>query len=225
MAFTHIIHLADIHVRNGDTIKSRFNEYLTVFERLYQDLSSFQPIIDKNTLVIIAGDLFHDKLKIESCGLHLINYVLQRLGSLAPVIIIRGNHDYRQEYPSEPDLIQSLLVNPIPNVTYLNNTDHFIIKNIGFGLVSIQDALLAGSTSGINPELPSFPDPSYFDNQKVDHKIALFHGTINKTKLENGTTANNFYPKDWFKCYDAVILGDVHLQQVIGAKQITNSSP
>ena len=221
---SNIIHISDLHVRSGDTFKSRYDEYLSVFNRLCDDLTTFQPIIQNKTIIVIAGDIFHDKLKIESCGLHLVNHLLQRLSSLAPVIIIRGNHDYRQEYPNEPDLIQSLLVNPIKNVTYYNKTGHYIFENIGFGLVSIQDALLSGSSSGITDKLPNFPDPSYFQDKGVDYTISLFHGTVTNTKLENGfeSSKHSTYPKEWFKGYDAVILGDIHLQQVHGAKIITH---
>ena len=224
MSFSHIIHIADLHIRNGDTNKSRFYEYNTVFDRLIQDLSHFQPILDKTTIILIAGDIFHDKLKIESCGLQLINTFLHSLSLLAPVIIIRGNHDYRQEFPDEPDLIQSLLYNPIDNVHYWNQDGHYILGNIGFGLVSIQNALMSGNTSGITNELPTVPDPTYFNDttNKVDHKFALFHGPIGKTKLQNGTTImkHHSYPIEWFKGYDAALLGDIHLQQVNNCSKI-----
>jgi DNA repair exonuclease SbcCD ATPase subunit len=217
MKFSHIIHIADLHIRSGDTNKSRFHEYNTVFKRLIEDLSTFTPILEKKTIILIAGDIFHDKLKIESCGLQLINTFLQSLSALAPIVVIRGNHDYRQEFPNEPDLIQSLLYNPIQNVHYWNQDGHYTLGNIGFGLVSIQNALMSGNTSGIATELPNFPDPTFFDdNELIDHTIALFHGPIGKTKLQNGTNVlkHHSYPLEWFKGYDSILLGDIHLQQV-----------
>lgn len=222
---THIIHLADLHIKTGDTFKSKYDEYETVFKNLFEDLSNFIPIIQNKAIIIIAGDIFHNKLKIESPGLKLVLTFLKNLGSISPVYIIRGNHDYRQEYPNEPDLIESLFSIDIPNVTYWNNTGHFIVSNIGFGLVSIQDALLKGNTSGITPELPNFPDPKYFDKYpQIKHKIALFHGAITKTKLPNGMIMDekHTYPLQWFKGYDSVILGDIHLQQLHGVSQIKN---
>jgi DNA repair exonuclease SbcCD ATPase subunit len=219
----HLIHLADLHIRTGDTFKSKYDEYEIVFNRLFEDLSNHPKIIQKNAIIIIVGDIFHNKLKIESAGLKLVFTFLKNLGSISPVIIIRGNHDYRQEYPNEPDLIESVLSNDIPNVNYWNKTGHYILSNIGFGIVSIQDALLKGNPSGITPKLPKFPDPKYFDKYpQINHRIALFHGAITKTKLPNGMLMDekHTYPLEWFEEYDAVILGDIHLQQLHGVNQI-----
>lgn len=223
---THIIHIADLHVRTGDTQKSKYDEYEIVFKRLYDDLSTYEPILQKKTIIIIAGDIFHNKLKIESPGIKLVLTFLKNLGSLTNVYIIRGNHDYRQEYPNEPDLIESLFSIDIPNVTYWNNTGHFIVSNIGFGLVSIQDALMKGASSGITLELPQFPDPIYFDKfPDIKHKIALFHGAISKTRLPTGMIMDDkqTYPIEWFKGYDSIILGDIHLQQLHNVKMNLNN--
>lgn len=220
---TQIIHIADLHIRAGDTAKSRYLEYELVMSRIVEDLSSYEYILNKQALIIIAGDIFHHKLKIESPGLKLSLQFIQGLAKLAEVFIIRGNHDYKQAYPDEPDLIESLLSIDIPNVTYLNKTGHYKVHNIGFGLVSIQDALFSGNTQGITPNLPTFPVSTFFDNDlTIQHKIALFHGPISKTKLPNGMEImeSHSYPLEWFKGYDSVMLGDIHLQQVNNSKRI-----
>ena len=220
---THIVHIADLHIRTGDSTKSRYQEYSCVFDNLYQDLSTFQPIIEHRCIIVIAGDLFHNKLKIESPGLKLILKFLENLASLCDIFVIKGNHDYRQDCPSEPDLVESLLSINIKNVHYIDKTSHVIHKNVGFGIVAIQDALLSGNTSGINHELPDFPDATYFDSfPNVQHRIALFHGAVSKTKLPNGNVmeGHNTYPLEWFRGYDIKILGDIHLQQVHDAARI-----
>ena len=223
---THIIHISDLHIRTGDSTKSRYDEYSIVFDNLYRDLAVYEPIQQHQALIVIAGDLFHHKLKIESPGLKLILNLLKKLASLADVIIIKGNHDYRQDSPSEPDLVESVLSVKVDGVYYINNTGHHIHKNIGFGVVAIQDALLSGNTSGINPTLPRFPPVEYFDDfPHVQHKIALFHGTVSNTTLQNGrvisNVGHNSYPLEWFKGYDLKILGDIHLQQVHDADPLT----
>lgn len=218
---THIIHLADLHIRTGNLASSRYLEYETVFQRFVEDIRSFPPVQHGSALILIAGDVFHHKLKIESPGIKLILSFLHNLAKLAPVVIIRGNHDYRQDFPDEPDLIQAILATDIPNVTYINTTGHHVIHNLGLGIVSIQDALWAGNTAGIAPELPSFPDPSVFPAH-IDHKLALFHGPIAKTKLPNGNVMQDkhAYPLEWFQGYDAILLGDIHLQQVHDANRL-----
>lgn len=220
---THIIHIADLHIRAGDTAKSRYSEYEIVMNRIIEDMSLYKPILNKQAIIVIAGDIFHHKLKIESPGLKLSLQFISGLAKLCEVYIIRGNHDYKQAYPDEPDLIESLLSVDIPNVTYLNKTGHYKVHNIGFGLVSIQDALFSGNTQGITPDLPEFPDPSFFDDSSnIQHKIALFHGPVSKTRLPNGMEImeNHSYPIEWFKGYDSIMLGDIHLQQVNNSKRI-----
>jgi len=224
---TQIVHLADLHIRAGDTAKSRYSEYELVMNRIIEDLSSYEPILNKKAIIMIAGDIFHHKLKIESPGLKLSLQFISGLAKLTEVYIIRGNHDYKQAYPNEPDLIESLLSNDIPNVTYLNKTGHYKVHNIGFGLVSIQDALFSGNTQGITSNLPEFPTPQYFDDDsEIQYKIALFHGPVSKTRLPNGMEImdSHSYPIEWFKGYDSIMLGDIHLQQVNNSKRVDITS-
>lgn len=207
-----IVHLADLHIRSGNNALSRYEEYSTVFERIVVDVSTLAA--DKSTIIIIAGDVFHHKLRIESPGIKLILRFLKALAKIAPVYVIRGNHDYKQENPSEPDLIESILAVGLENVTYLSETGSYkLAENLGVGLVAIQDALMAGNTCGITNELPPFPAPP----QDVDVTLALFHGPVSRTRLQNGTIMEgaNTYPLEWFgKGYDAIMLGDIHVQQV-----------
>ena len=206
-----IVHISDLHIRSGDKSACRFDEYMSVFNNLYNTLS-IEGVCD-DTIVIITGDLFHNKSKIESAGIVLFYSLIGRLAQLASVFIIQGNHDYRQDQHDTPDLISALLHEKVvPNVYYLDTTAHYIIGNIGIGLVSIKDALKAGDTCGQEEELPEFPDPSDFNDVKT--KIALFHGTVNGCTLQNYAKSPTGYPMEWFKGYDLTLLGDVHLQQL-----------
>ena len=218
----NIIHISDIHIRTGDSKKSRYDEYITTFNNLYDSISHQQSIIDKTAIIVITGDMFHDKNRIGPSGIKIAVYLLQKLSTLADVIVIRGNHDYRQDHPTEPDMISALMSYDIPNVYYLDKTGVHMHKNIAMGLVAIQETLLYGSTSGINAQLPPFPDPS---NSQATYKVALFHGTITGCTLQNGTThTRDGYPISWFQGYDAILLGDIHLQQVNRATKIISPS-
>lgn len=217
----NIIHISDIHIRTGDSNKSRYNEYINVFNNLYESIALQPSIINKSAVIVITGDIFHDKNKIGPSGIKIATYLLQKLSTLADIIIIRGNHDYRQDFPNEPDMISALISYKIPNVYYLDTSGIHIHKNISFGLVTIQETLLYGSTSGITNNLPNFPKPE----SSTNYKIAMFHGTINGTTLQNGLqTTLHGYPIEWFQNgYDAILLGDIHLQQVKRASIIDNT--
>jgi DNA repair exonuclease SbcCD ATPase subunit/DNA repair exonuclease SbcCD nuclease subunit len=217
----NIIHISDIHIRTGDTTKSRYDEYINVFDNLYDSISQQPSILNKSAVIVITGDIFHDKNKIGPAGIKIATYLLHRLSSLATVLIIRGNHDYRQDFPTEHDMISALISYNIPNVIYLDKSGLHNYKNISFGLVAIQETLLFGSTSGIKGVLPDFPHP---ENSNTQYNIALFHGTIVGTTLQNGSKSIlDGYPIEWFKGYDAILLGDVHLQQINRASIIENT--
>jgi len=212
----HIIHLSDIHIRAGNQDKSRYEEYVTVFNRLFLSVGALPHLHE--SLIIITGDLFHHKNKVEPYALKLALYLLSGLAPLAPVYLIRGNHDYRQDIPHELDMISALMSHSIPNVTYLDKTGTYYHGQVGMGLVAIQDTLLYGSTSGIAAELPMFPCPNDIvglNDIECKYKIALFHGTISGTKMSSATGHSlHGYPIDWFQGFDAILLGDIHLQQV-----------
>jgi DNA repair exonuclease SbcCD ATPase subunit len=216
----NIIHISDIHIRSGDSKKSRYDEYISVFNNLTESISHQPSILNKSAVIVITGDIFHDKNRIGPSGIKVATYLLQKLSTLATVIVIRGNHDYRQDHPTEHDMISALISYNIPNVIYFDTTDIHKFQNISFGLTAIQETLLYGSTSGISNNLPPFPVPS----DKNLYKVALFHGTINGCTLQNGSkTTRDGYPIDWFQGYDAILLGDIHLQQINRASIIDNA--
>ena len=205
-----IIHLADLHIRCGLSDKSRYLEYHNVFTNIVNDLATYPAVVAKNAVIVIAGDIFHHKLTIHSPGIKLFLEFASRLASLAHVYVIRGNHDYRQDIPDEPALISALLGIGIPGVSYIDNTCTVLVDDdIGFGICAIQNTLHRGNTSGICSELPPFPDPSEFP-ANIKKKIAIFHGSVASSNEHTQST----YPISWFNGYDAVILGDIHVQQV-----------
>lgn len=217
----NIIQISDIHIRIGDQSKSRYDEYCSAFSRLRETLQLHPSIIQHTAVIAIMGDVFHHKNKLEPCGLELAVKLLQGLAELAPVIVIRGNHDYRQDLPSERDMITALMSYSIPNVSYLDTTGLHTFDNLTIGVVAIQDTLLYGATSGISRDLPPFPLPT--QHHEGHYNVAMFHGSITGSTLQNGMSLSptlHGYPIDWFKDYDAILLGDIHVQQIHRANAI-----
>lgn len=201
-----LIHLSDIHIRTGDREHSRYDEYLCVFERTIQRISGLDKIKEGVAVVVITGDIFHVKCKVESSGLHLYTYLIKGLSALCPVYIIPGNHDIRQDAPEIPDMISGFFpetkdvsVHVDGNVAMIAKTGKYCIGDVGFGVVDIRDALLSGAGTGRAIELPIFPIPE----SKI--KVALFHGTIHDEYS---------YPLSWFNGFDYGLFGDIHKQQV-----------
>lgn len=211
---THIFHIADLHIRRGDYHKARIAEYRAVFDGFLVEIAEHEAIKAGTALIIIAGDVFHDKYRIESEGLLLFIDFINRALELAPILVICGNHDYLQDSPEATDLIASVIgAFKGQRVYYLNQTDHYRFGQVGIGLVSIKDTLRTTARSGIVDELPPFPSAAKFGS-KITRKIALFHGSISQSALPNECSILGGYPLEWFKGYEFGIFGDNHKQQL-----------
>lgn len=211
MTYKYIIHLADIHIRTGTETYSRYYEYLTVFENLKKSLLS-NKINKDNSIILVAGDIFHNKNKVENFGLNLFKQFITILTTIATTVIIPGNHDFLQQYPNDPSLLDSILLTNIQNLYYLNTTTTITFGNIGISTISVKDTLIPGEGSGIIKDLPVFPNS--FD-KKIKTKVALFHGSFCKTYFNHNqeVDSNNSYPLEMLKDFDIACLGDIHLYQ------------
>ena len=188
---SHIVHIADTHIRSGGVSVSRFDEYAAVFDALLAQVASLPSVRDGTAVACILGDVFHSKGRIEPPGIALFNRLVGGLAALCPVFVVRGNHDYRQcteHIDRSHDLIASLLASSaLPNVAYLDVTGSYRCADVGFGIVTIQDALDPSSPSGYLDVLPDFPAASDLDDG-CRFKVGLFHGPVSNSscRLPNG---------------------------------------
>ena len=207
----YIFHFADIHIRagieSGDSKVTRYQEYIDILNKACSYIQSTHGNV-QDYVFVVAGDLVHDNRKAGAHCIDLFYQVIKKMAHLAPVYIIRGNHDYNQSSVSEQDMLSALLkgLDQYPNIAYLKQSGYYTAANIGFGLIAIQDALKSGDTHGRVDELPPFPKASALPNNLK--KIALFHGDVPAA-----------YPIEWFgDGYDYILLGDLHRLQVYNAK-------
>ena len=222
MAWTHVVHLADVHLRTGNVVGCRDQEYRSVFDALRADILQrcADAVANGTLLVVVSGDIFHNKSKLESTTVRLWNAFVDTLTALGSVFVICGNHDFRQEDPDMPDLIEGLIENDKHHaITYLNQTGVHITRDVALGVVSIKDTLNPFSTRGAVDELPAFPKVER--TPAVRRALALFHGTVHESAVAtlDGSSGTNFigaYPLSWIEAggYDAALLGDNHKQQV-----------
>ena len=213
MVIKSIYHISDVHIRTGNYEESRYDEYQKVFSNLINEFKKKKDI--KDSIIVVTGDIVHNKSKIESSGINLFNYLFSNLTKLTKVYIIRGNHDYQQHNQNEIDLLSALINNcNYDNLHYLNQTGTYEIDNIELGVMAINDVLKAGDTSGHVEELPDFPKP------KTDKlKIALYHGIVIDENNEFFKSKDIGINVSWFKEYDLALLGDIHTQQINNIKK------
>ena len=218
----YIFHLSDLHIRTGDKISCRYDEYNDVFNETIISISNQIKKLNlllNEYIIIISGDIFHNKNIIGNYGLLLYKNFIEHLVKLGRVIIFHGNHDRNQSEIDQPSLVFSSTFN-IDNLTILNDSTTFNIDNIGFSYVNIDDTLDIYRNSGRIQDLPTFPEII----GDVKYKIALFHGSFQNAKLFNGDCIrdeNNPYPLEWVKDFDYVLLGDIHKRQVFNYKKKT----
>ena len=222
MSIKYIFHLSDLHIRHGDKLQSRYEEYKLVFDNT---IISIKNKIDElaltfnEHLIIITGDIYHNKNVIGSYGLLLYRTFIQELTKLGRVIVFPGNHCFVQSDTEMPNLLYSSSFE-IDNLIVLNETKSFIIDNIGFSYVAIHTTLDIYRNSGRIQELPEFPKIL----EDVKYKIGLFHGTFAKVKLYNGEEIREDtkpYPLEWIKDLnlDFMLLGDIHKRQLFNYKK------
>jgi len=215
----YIFHLSDLHIRNGDKITCRYEEYNDVFNNTIISINDEIKKLElafNNYIIVITGDIFHNKNNIGNYGLLLYKNFIEQLVKIGRVIIFHGNHDRNQSETEQPSLVFSSTFN-IDNLTVLTNTSSFIIDNVGFSYVSIDDTLDIYRNSGRIQDLPEFPKII----GDVKYKIGLFHGSFAKVKLYNGEEIREDtkpYPLDWIKDFDYVLLGDIHKRQIFNYK-------
>ena len=214
---TNIIQISDVHIRNGNEVLCRYNEYSHVFENLVESLKRFDFL--STSVIVITGDTFHHKSKVETPGIKLFNKLMNELSDLCFTYIILGNHDFKQEdVTSSIDFLDAFKSNFNERIEFLENTGLYKAANVCFGLFSVKDSLKIGAGSGAIERLPEFPKP-VFNDPEIDIKIALFHGTIINSKITNTRLLEDGYPFEWLDVgYDFALLGDVHLRQQITKK-------
>ena len=222
MPLSHIFHLSDLHIRNGDNTYSRHEEYSDVFKKTIISIRSNIETLNlqfEDYIIVITGDIFHNKNVIGNYGLFIYREFIQSLSKIGRLYIISGNHDYDQSDINKPSLVTSSTFD-IPNVFVLNTSTSFIIDDVGISFVSIDKTLDKYRNSGRIQDLPPFP----VIEGNVKYKIALFHGSFASAKLYNGNSIEetfNPYPLEWVKGFDYVLLGDIHKRQVFNYKKKT----
>lgn len=182
----YIYHLADIHIRPLD----RHIEYRQVFKNLNNYLIEQNDL--NESIIVICGDLVHEKDKITPELIILLRDFLNNLSLIMPVLIFSGNHDLIE---NNSDRIANLdaLTRDLNNIHYLKYTDLYEYGNIVFSLNSLEDT----NYFKVNPK-----------NDKI--KIALYHGMLQEISFSKGGIS-----VEDFENYDFVLLGDVHERQFL----------
>jgi len=187
-----IFHLADIHLR----LYNRQDEYNAVFETLYEKLLKRKT---KNSIIFIAGDLFHSKNILSPELVYYGQKFLRSLSEIAPVVIIPGNHDMTMANKKRMDAITPVISSLKDcNIIYSKNTEILEFENLSIAHSSVYNQI----------QIPS----DKLNKNKL--KFATYHGVLNGSTNEYGFTfESDKFNITSFNGYDGVLLGDIHKLQ------------
>ncbi len=196
--FTHIVHVADIHIR----LTKRHEEYTEIFNKFYEEVKK----TPSTTLIAILGDLFHNKSDLSpECVLSAKDFLFN-CAELRPTILIAGNHDATLTNRNRLDSLT-------PIVGALNHDNLFYLKDTG--LYSLGDILFNNMSVFTEPEeYLSYADiPQNYKNEYLHH-IALYHGPVNSALTDLGFyMVNKAMPVEIFDGHHITLLGDIHKKQ------------
>jgi DNA repair exonuclease SbcCD ATPase subunit len=203
MDIEFIIHISDIHIR----LQSRKEEYEEVFKKLYKRIDNYE---NKNGLIVITGDIFHDKTNLSPEAIKLSLDLFEELSRRYCTILIQGNHDGLLNIEQRMDNISGVLFKKeIKNLHYLKKSGIYQFNNILFGLSSLYDNKLVKSE-----ELDEY---IIENNLKNVIKIGLYHGMVGTIELEGLYKINGKYSVRDFEGYNLCLLGDVHKYQYLNS--------
>jgi DNA repair exonuclease SbcCD ATPase subunit/predicted phosphodiesterase len=212
-----IAHSADIQIRFG----SRHDEYLQVFERFKEDLRKNKP--DR---IALLGDIMHHKINMSPNSLMVLFNLLIDLSEIAPTDIILGNHDLNLQQLEQGDAFTPIveMINRIQgegnskkayivnestkdDIDFSENAIYFYPDS---GFYDIGNDIIYGVYSCKDDEILSLSK-----KEKNKKYIALYHGTVYGSRLDNGHpdySPGNIKMSS-FNNFDIVMLGDIHEYQ------------
>jgi DNA repair exonuclease SbcCD ATPase subunit/predicted MPP superfamily phosphohydrolase len=208
--FTHIVHVADVHIR----LLKRHDEYREVFDKFYKEIDK----TPDTTIVAILGDLFHNKTDLVPESIKLASDFLKTIADKRTTILISGNHDATLNNKTRLDSLTSV-VEPLnhPNLFYLKDSGLFVVGNILFNHYSVFD--------DYTKYIPASNIPKKLINE-TDVRIGLFHGPVQGATTDVGyRVASKTVSNDSFDGHDIVLLGDIHKFQRLQEHSINYNKP
>jgi len=195
-----IYHLADIHITAN---LERQEEYKDVLKKAINKIKGDK----RDKLVVIVGDLFHEKTKVYQEANVMARNFLKELGDVCETIITPGNHDVAIDNEHRTDSIEATLCNLIKKnkINYLTENKIYKIRGINFGVTKMTNNLVT----------------KIENKKKGEIYVGLYHGTLYKSQTNDGYKFEdkNKIKASNFKDYDYTMLGDIHLYQYMNKKK------
>lgn len=208
---TKIFHIADIHIPK---YTKRHNEFKKVFHNFYKQLDTLKK--GENCILIICGDLLHNKDSISNEQVMLTRQFLEQCGKRMPVYLIAGNHDLNMINSTRLDSITPI-VDGLENITYFNKSGYYIVENLAIVVNSLSYNTYDTDDDAIymNDKIPFIEYKDVKDTLEGKTCICLFHGTLNGSTDDKNFCFSSEIKLEMCRGYDFVLLGDIHKHQYL----------
>ena len=196
-----IIHLSDIHIRN---VKRHDEYYETIGEFLKITREICSEYEFNEVRIVLCGDLLHQKITTSNEQSILLSWFFRELNTIAPTIVICGNHDFLENNVDRVDSIT-----PIIKMLCLENIKYLDL-DLGYKSGLIEDDNIVWCLYSIFEKYKS-PDVGIQKIKTPDKKfIGLFHGAIVGSTTDSTYMIEHGVKTDIFDGCDAVLCGDIH---------------
>lgn len=202
----HIISISDIHVRNfkrmdeTEEFLGKFVEYCRNFVETHSA---------EETRIVIAGDLFDQKITVSNESKIYVSWLLRRLNEITKTYVVCGNHDYLMNNASRMcSLTPIFTMSEFENCKYLDQELGYISgiyedDNIAFCLFSTFEDF-------------NRPEIEIYRQQHPEKTlVGIIHADINGASTDVGRVTDKGLNPIHFDGLDFVIAGHIHKRQEI----------
>jgi DNA repair exonuclease SbcCD nuclease subunit len=165
-----------------------------------------------NVIIVICGDVFHNKTKLTPEDVDLFYYFLDLFIDYTTVYIL-GNHDLNVNNVGRMDLLSPLITSKYINTRLIMKSQCFEIYNIKFCCLSVFN------------DFHIKDDEIYIDGGviKTTDMVLLYHGAVEGTPFTT-PRYEHFISRAIMDKFKICLLGDTHQYQQINSNAVYSGS-
>ena len=209
---TKIIACSDIHIpslKGIDELKETLTVFIEKCKKIVKDEDG-----PKNVRIVVAGDIFHNKLAITNESILCAHWFFSELDKICKTFIVIGNHDFLMNNTGRVDSLSPLFEIGSYKQVY------FLDKELGLQSGIYKDDNIAwclySSFTGFNtPDINVHKEAEKGTDNPAEIYVGVIHGDVNGAiTTTNRVTENGLDPGIFDGC-DFVIAGHIHKRQEI----------
>lgn len=209
---TKIIACSDIHIpslKGIDELKETLTTFIEKCKKIVKDEDG-----PENVRIVVAGDIFHNKLAITNESILCANWFFSELDKICKTFVVIGNHDFLMNNIGRVDSLSPLFEIGSYNQVY------FLDKELNYKSgIYVDDNIawcLYSSFTGFNtPDINIHKESMGSMNDAPEIYVGVIHGDVNGAiTTTNRVTENGLDPGIFDGC-DFVIAGHIHKRQEI----------